>query len=190
MQKFTKLKSKATPLPIKDVDTDMIIPADFLKETGKWGYWKNLFRRLRDQDENFPLNLEKFNWSEILIWGPNFGCGSSREHAVWAFLEYWIKVIISTDFADIFFNNSAKNWLLLIKLPKATVDKFLEKAESEDFEIEVDLKNQEIKVGWEVFNFDYDPFRKDCLLSGHDDIDYILSHKKEIEEWEKLKIIN
>lgn len=187
MQKFEKIKSKIIPLPIKDIDTDMIIPADFLKWTWKNWYWENLFRRLRDSEKNFPLNLKKYKWSQIIVWWENFGCGSSREHAVWAFLQYWIKVIISTDFADIFYNNSAKNWLLLIKLDKKIVDLFLKKWEKEDFEIEINLEKQEIEANWKIYNFEYDSFRKNCILNWYDDIDYILSHKKEIKDWENKK---
>ncbi len=184
MEKFTTFTSRVVPLPMNDVDTDMIIPAQFMTSTSREGYGQNLFRRLRDGDESFPLNQAKFKGGQILLAGSNFGCGSSREHAVWALAGWGFRVVIAKSFADIFFNNSAKNGLLLITLPSAEVENLLHKAGKGDYELEVDLVNQLVKTpeGKEM-KFDYDPFRKHCLLNGLDDIDYIMSHRKDIEEF-------
>ncbi len=181
MKKFTQLKSKAIPLPVKDVDTDMIIPAQFLTSISSEGYGQNLFRRLRDNDANFPLNQEKFKGASLLVADHNFGCGSSREHAVWALTGWGISVVIAKSFADIFYNNSAKTGLLLIVLPEKVVDRLLSEAQSSDLELTINLEDQFVQhPSGESFKFEYDPFRKHCILNGLDDIDYILSHKQEI----------
>ncbi|CAM6002433.1 unnamed protein product [Sphagnum balticum] len=189
MEKFTSLKSKVIPLPMKDVDTDMIIPAQFLTSITRDGYGQNLFRRLRDNDTNFPFNQDRFRGASILIADHNFGCGSSREHAVWALDGAGIRVVIAKSFADIFYNNSAKNGLLLITLPEEVVDKLLTAAQAADLELTVDLEKQVVSSpGANEFTFNFDPFRKHCILHGLDDIDYILSHAKEISEfraWQK-----
>ncbi|MBX9720288.1 MAG: 3-isopropylmalate dehydratase small subunit [Candidatus Obscuribacterales bacterium] len=181
MKKFTQLKSKSIPLPVKDVDTDMIIPAQFLTSISSEGYGQNLFRRLRDNDANFPLNQDKFKGASLLVADHNFGCGSSREHAVWALTGWGISVVIAKSFADIFYNNSAKTGLLLITLPEKVVDRLLSEAQSSDLELTVNLEEQCVEhPSGESFRFEYDPFRKHCILNGLDDIDYILSHKQEI----------
>lgn len=186
MNKFTVLKSKTAPLPISDVDTDMIVPAQFLTSTSREGYGENLFRRLRDSDPDFVLNQKKYAGAEILCANNNFGCGSSREHAVWAVLGGGFRAVIAKSFADIFFNNSAKNGLLLVVLPPAAVDKILREAKSGDYELTVDLEAQEVVLpGGEREHFDYDPFRKHCLLHGLDDIDYIKSHRADIEQFRR-----
>lgn len=186
MQAFRSVKSKVVPLPIKDVDTDMIIPAQFLTSISRDGYGQNLFVRLKQQDPQFPFNLDKYKGAEVLVADDNFGCGSSREHAVWALQGANIKVVIAKSFADIFAGNSAKNGLLLVKLPEANVDRILLEARSGTYEVEVDLENSVVRTpdGGE-HKFDYDPFRKHCLLNGLDDIDYILSFKDEITAFKK-----
>jgi len=186
VKKFTKVTSKAIPLPIKDVDTDQIIPAQYLTSISSDGYGKNLFKRLREESPDFPMNQPRFAGSKILIADHNFGCGSSREHAVWALMGAGIEVMIGKSFADIFTGNSANNGFLLITLPSATVDELLKAATESDLELSVDLESQEVKTSDNrVFKFDYDPFRKHCLINGLDDIDYILSEKPSIDDYRK-----
>jgi 3-isopropylmalate/(R)-2-methylmalate dehydratase small subunit len=181
MQAFKSVKSKVLPLPLKDVDTDMIIPAQFLTSISREGYGQNLFKRLREADAQFPLNQEKYKGAQILVADNNFGCGSSREHAVWALDGAGFKAVIAKSFADIFAGNSAKNGFLLVVLPEAVVDRILLEARSGSYELNIDLEKQTVTLpdGTNVA-FDYDPFRKHCLLNGLDDIDYILSFKDEI----------
>lgn len=188
MEKFVAFESKAIPLPIKNVDTDMIIPAQFLTNTTREGWGENLFRRLRDTDPEFVLNKERFKGGEILVADENFGCGSSREHAVWAIVGGGIRVVISKSFADIFYNNSGKNGLLLIRLPAETVDHLLAEAESGELRINVDLEKQTVTLpDGQTHSFEYDPFRKHCLLNGLDDIDYIVSHKDAIDGYRESR---
>lgn len=186
MKKYETITAKVMPINIKDVDTDMIIPAQFLTSTSREGFGENLFRRLRDADPNFPTNQEKYKSAKIIVAGDNFGCGSSREHAVWALQSAGFDVVISTSFADIFYSNSQKNGLLLVKLPQAVVSKMLIFAESGEYEVRVDLANQTVSLpDGTKCQFDYDPFRKYCLLEGLDDVDYILSQKLDIEKFRK-----
>lgn len=186
MEAFTQITAQAMPLPIKDVDTDMIIPAQYLTSISREGYGQNVFRRLRDEDPEFPFNLEKFEDAKILVAESNFGCGSSREHAVWALLGWGIRVVIAPSFADIFFNNSAKNGLVLVQLDKKIIDDMLEKAAFGDYEFTVDLENQTVTLPDGIeHTFEFDPFRKQCILQGYDELDYIFSHKKEVEEYKK-----
>ncbi len=181
MERFAQITSRAIPLPLKDVDTDMIIPAQFLTSISREGFGQNLFRRLRDADPNFAFNQRRFAGASILVAGSNFGCGSSREHAVWALAGAGIKVVIAKSFADIFYSNCAKNGLLLVVLPEPVIDRLLKEADQADLELTVSLENQKVTLpNGELFEFDYDPFRKHCLLNGLDDIDYILSMKEEI----------
>ncbi|MFN8549884.1 MAG: 3-isopropylmalate dehydratase small subunit [Candidatus Obscuribacterales bacterium] len=184
MDKFEKLTSKVVPLPMTDVDTDLIIPAQFLTSISREGYGQNLFRRLRDNDPNFPFNQEKFKGASILVAGDNFGCGSSREHAVWALAGAGIKVVIAPSFADIFFSNSAKNGLVLVTLPAPQVERILVEAQAGEYSVTVDLESQTVTLpGGETFKFEFDQFRKHCILNGLDDIDYILSFKDKISEF-------
>lgn len=184
MESVSSIKSLAIPLPMKDVDTDLIIPAQFLTSTSRSGYGQNLFARLKESDRTFPLHSPKYKGASILLADSNFGCGSSREHAVWALLDAGIKAVIAKSFADIFYNNSAKNGLLLVQLPEPVVDRLLQAASKQDLVLEIDLSRQIVCViGEAEFSFHYDPFRKHCLLNGLDDIDYILSFKREIEEF-------
>ena len=183
MKKFTKLKSKLIPLEIQDIDTDMIIPAQYLTRTNSEGFGEFAFQRLRENDPNFPLNLEKYKNSEIILADKNFGCGSSREHAVWALKDWGIKVVIAPSFADIFFSNSAKNGLVLIQIPQKEVENLFKKIKNSDLETTVDLANQKLIFEDKEISFPFDPFRKDCILNGYDDLDYILANEKEIDNW-------
>jgi 3-isopropylmalate/(R)-2-methylmalate dehydratase small subunit len=178
MEKFTELSSTVVPLPLNDIDTDMIIPAQYLTSVSRSGYGENLFRRLRDSSPDFPLNLPKFKEAKILAAGNNFGCGSSREHAVWALLGAGIKVVISSSFADIFSNNSGKNGLVLITVSPADLKDILEKSEHGTYSVTVKLEKQILILpdGKEI-NFPFDPFRKHCILNGLDDLDYLLSKR-------------
>ena len=186
MEKFKSLTATVMPISLTDIDTDMIIPAQFLTSVSKEGYGKNLFRRLRDQDPQFPLNQTKYKDAAIMLTDRNFGCGSSREHAVWAILDAGFKVVISKSFADIFFSNSAKNGLVLVTLPEQIVDELLAEAEKHDLTVTIDLEAEEIyTTDGKVYKFKYDPFRRHCILNGLDDIDYILSMKNEISQFRK-----
>lgn len=186
MKKFEKVTSKVIPLPMKDVDTDLIIPAQFLTSISRDGYGENLFRRLRDKDANFPLNQRVYAGAEILVADSNFGCGSSREHAVWAITGYGIKVVIAKSFADIFYSNSAKNGLLLVVLPDNVVDQILVRAAGGEYKLTVDLATESVTTtDGSSHPFEYDPFRKHCLLNGLDDIDYIKSFQQEVDAFRK-----
>lgn len=191
MKPFTTLTSRVIPLPLKDIDTDMLIPAQYLTSISKEGYGENLFRRLRDQDPQFPLNLEKFKGGQILVTQSNFGCGSSREHAVWALVSWGIRVVIAPSFADIFHSNSAKNGLLLITLPQETITHILELAEAGDYDMTVNLEKQTVTLrDGATVSFHYDPFRKTCLLQGYDDMDYLLAERPAIEAYQKGRAKN
>lgn len=191
MEKFTKLVSRAIPLPIENVDTDQIIPARFLKATSKVGFGENLFRDWRfnkdgNAKEDFVLNNEKYS-GKILVAGENFGCGSSREHAAWALEDYGFKVIISSYFADIFRGNALNNGLLPIKLEKEKLTallKFIE--ENPSTELTVDLENQTLSVPDIDIKekFEIDPYKKMCLINGYDDIDFLVSKKDVISQFE------
>ena len=189
MNKFTPLKAKAAPLDIANVDTDMIIPKQFLRTIKRSGLGIHAFDDMRYLDNgqpnpDFVLNDAKYKGAEILIAGENFGCGSSREHAPWALADMGYKCIIAPSFADIFFNNSFKNGILLIALPKDQVDQLMQDAENGQ-DVTVDLEYQTIHHGNnDTISFDVDPFRKHCLLNGLDDIGLTMAHKDDIEEFE------
>ena len=174
MEKFKNLKSIPSYLSLQNIDTDMIIPKQFLKTIKRTGLGKSLFYEMR-YDENgnfindFILNKEPYNKSKILLAGKNFGCGSSREHAPWALSDFGIKCIISSSFADIFYNNCFKNGILPIKINEQTVLELSEYSKRKE-EIEVNLENQEIKFGNKVIKFEIDTFKKKCLIEGLDDI--------------------
>ena len=186
MKKFTKFTSTVVPVPLRDVDTDLIVPAQFLTTVTKDGLAQALFKRLRDNDPQFSLNQEKFKSAEILVVDSNFGCGSSREHAVWAIVSYGFRVVIAKSFADIFYNNSAKNGLLLVTLNEQVVDKLLKDSETGNCKVEVDLEKQTVVLpDGSEHSLDYNPFRKHCLLNGLEDLDYILSHQEQIDEYRK-----
>lgn len=191
MQKFTKLTGVAAPFPLRNVDTDMIIPKQFLKTIKRTGLGKALFYELRyDQNGNeiseFVLNKPAYRGAEILIAGENFGCGSSREHAPWALLDFGFRCIIAPDFADIFYNNCFQNGILAIKLPQAEVDKLMDDAErGANARLTVDLEAQEIRgPDGGVIRFEIDPFRKHCLLNGLDSIGLTLEKEQAIQDFE------
>ncbi|PIR37356.1 MAG: 3-isopropylmalate dehydratase small subunit [Alphaproteobacteria bacterium CG11_big_fil_rev_8_21_14_0_20_39_49] len=191
MEKFTKITAVAAPLPIRNVDTDMIIPKQFLKTVKRTGLGANLFDEMRFTKEgkeidSFVLNQPAYRKAGILVSLDNFGCGSSREHAPWALLDFGIRVIIAPSFADIFYNNCFKNGILPIKLPKFDVDKVMDDAKrGANATVTVDLESQEIKgPDGGVIKFEIDPFRKKCLLEGLDDIGLTLEKKDKISAFE------
>ena len=181
MDAFTSLTSSVLSLPMSDVDTDMIIPASFLTSVSRGGFGDHVFQRLRDQDPEFPFCKPEARTCNILLVRSNFGCGSSREHAVWALKEWGIQVIIGESFADIFASNSAKNGLVLIRLSSDEVDYLQAAAESSPLTVTVDLPQQTIHCpdGKEL-SFPFDSFRKHCITEGLDDVDYILSASSDI----------
>jgi len=191
MEKFTKLTGVAAPMPIKNVDTDMIIPKQFLKTIQRSGLGKNLFDEMRyneDGSENpdFVLNKPQYRDANILVAGDNFGCGSSREHAPWAILDFGIRCVIAPSFADIFYNNCFKNGILPIRLPQADVSKLMDDAQrGANATLTVDLEAQTIEGpdGGSI-SFDIDPFRKHCLLNGLDDIGLTLQKEDKIAAFE------
>ncbi|MBY6067274.1 3-isopropylmalate dehydratase small subunit [Leisingera aquaemixtae] len=191
MEKFQKLQGIAAPMPLVNIDTDMIIPKVFLKSIQRTGFGKNLFDEMRynrdgTEIEDFVLNKPQYRNAEILVAGDNFGCGSSREHAPWAIADFGIKCIISTSFADIFFNNSFKNGILPIVLPQEQVDVLMADAEKgENARMTVDLEAQEITTSdGEVIKFEVDAFKKHCLLNGLDDIGLTMEKADSIKSFE------
>jgi 3-isopropylmalate/(R)-2-methylmalate dehydratase small subunit len=191
VQKFTKLTGVAAPLPMRNIDTDMIIPKQFLKTIARTGLGKSLFFEMRfDQDgreiAEFVLNKPAYRSAQILVTGENFGCGSSREHAPWALLDFGIRCVIAPDFADIFYNNCFKNGILPIKLPQSEVDKLLDDASrGANATLTIDLVAQEIRgPDGGMIPFDVDAFRKHCLLNGLDDIGLTLQKDKAIADFE------
>jgi 3-isopropylmalate/(R)-2-methylmalate dehydratase small subunit len=190
MEKFTTLRGVAAPLAMVNVDTDMIIPKNFLKTIKRTGLKDGLFYEMRwtadGQKKDFILDQPAYQTAQILVTGPNFGCGSSREHAPWALLDFGIRCVISESFADIFYNNCFKNGILPIKVPKEIIDKLLDDASrGSNAIIEVDLEKQEIKgPDGGTVHFDIDPFRKRCLLEGLDDIGLTMEKKPEIDDFE------
>ena len=191
MQKFNNLKGVAAPFNFMNVDTDKIIPKQFLKTIKRTGLGKHLFDEMRFKDdgsekEDFILNQEPYRSSSIIVAGDNFGCGSSREHAPWALSDFGIKCIISTSFADIFYNNSFKNGLLPIKVSAEDREALMADAKDrENPELEIDLPSQEIRRPNEsIIKFDIDPFRKKCLLEGLDDIGLTMQKSDEIATFE------
>jgi 3-isopropylmalate/(R)-2-methylmalate dehydratase small subunit len=189
MQKFNKLKSIPAYLPIVNIDTDMIIPKQFLKTIKRTGLGKNLFFEMRYDDQgkeinDFILNQNPFNNSKILIAGKNFGCGSSREHAPWALLDFGITCVISTSFADIFYSNCFKNGILPIILDDEKIKELSEYANRKE-EISIDLNEEKIIYGNSEVKFKIDLFKKKCLLDGLDDIALSLKRLDKIENFEK-----
>lgn len=192
MQSFVTLTGIAAPLRISNVDTDMLIPKQFLKTIKRTGLGANLFDELRFEPDGrekpeFVLNQDRYRKAEILIAGPNFGCGSSREHAPWALLDYGIRCVVAPSFADIFFNNCFKNGILPVVLPQEQIDLLLNEAETAENPVfTVDLERQEISrpEGNEVFRFEVDGFRKHCLLNGLDDIGLTLEKAGSIDSYE------
>ena len=189
MQKFNTLKSIPAYLPMVNIDTDKIIPKQFLKTIKRTGLGKSLFYEMRYDEQgksikDFILNNEPYNKSKILLAGKNFGCGSSREHAPWALSDFGIKCVISSSFADIFYNNCFKNGILPVKIDEQSVLELAEYSKRKE-EIDVNLENQEIKFGNKSIKFDVDAFKKKCLIEGLDDIALSLEQKTKIEIFEK-----
>ncbi len=194
MKNFTTLKSIPAYLSLQNIDTDMIIPKQFLKTIKRTGLGKSLFYEMRYDDKgekikDFILNKEPFNNTKILIAGKNFGCGSSREHAPWALSDFGIKCVISSSFADIFYNNCFKNGILPIKTSEENVTEISEYSIRQE-EINIDLAKQEISFGNKSIKFDLDEFKKKCLLEGLDDIALSMDKIKQIDEFEKKLSLN
>ena len=188
MEKFTKIKSVPAYIPLMNIDTDKIIPKQFLKTIKRSGLGKSLFYEMRFDEKGNPikgfiLDQEPFNNSKILITGKNFGCGSSREHAPWALLDFGIRVIISESFADIFYNNCFKNGILPIVAKNETINELKDYSVRKE-SIEVKLEEQEIVYGNKTFKFELDSFKKKCLLEGLDDIVLSLKKTKNIASFE------
>lgn len=200
MQKFTQLNGLVAPLDRANVDTDLIIPKQFLKSIKRTGFGPNLFDELRYLDEGYPgqdasqrplnpdfvLNQPRYQGAEVLLARQNFGCGSSREHAPWALVDFGFRAVIAPSFADIFFNNAPKNGLLLIQLDEAVLDRlFAEVAASEGYRLLIDLPAQKVTTpSGEVLSFEMDPFRKHCLINGLDDIGITLQDAQAIKDYE------
>lgn len=193
--KISLIKTTAISLPIENIDTDQIIPARFLKATTREGFGENLFRDWRfDQDGNpktdFVLNNSTYS-GEILVAGKNFGCGSSREHAAWALVDYGFKAVVSSFFADIFKGNALNNSLLPVVVTEEFLQKLLnEIAADPKLMVEIDLPAQEIRVPQLDMkqSFEINPYKKICIMNGYDDVDYLLSMKSKIEEFEKSRL--
>ena len=194
MEKLIQIQSTAVPFPMENVDTDQIIPARFLKSIDREGFGKNLFRDWRYDSYDIPitdfvLNNPRYG-GRILVAGKNFGCGSSREHAAWSLFDYGFRVIVSSFFADIFKANALNNGLLPIVVSDSNLHAIflaIEKAPTTSFT--VDLPKQELCYGDETLEFDIDLYKRECLINGYDDIDYLLSVKDEIIEFEKKQIV-
>ena len=191
MNKITNISGKCIPLEMNDVDTDLIIPAQYLTSVTRKGYGENLFKRLRENSPDFVFNLPKYNDANILIAQENFGCGSSREHAVWALQEYGIQAVIASSFADIFSGNSLKNRLVLIKLNKEKIDQIIFNSKIDNYSLNINLGKSEIySSNDELFSFEMDPFQKSCFIKGFDEIDYLLSFKHKIENFKQKQMKN
>ena len=192
MEKFTKLEGVAAPLKMVNIDTDMIIPKNYLKTVKRTGLGKGLFAEKRYKDDgsenpDFVLNKPAYRNAKILVTGENFGCGSSREHAPWALLDFGIRCVIAPSFADIFYGNCFKNGILPIKLPQSEVDKLMDDAErGANAVISIDLEKQEIRgPDGGMIKFEVDAFRKQCLLNGWDDIGLTMQSEGKIDAFEK-----
>ncbi len=197
MQKFTKLTGVAAPLPIINIDTDMIIPKDYLKTIKRTGLGVGLFAEMRYLDDGTPnpefvLNKPAYAKAQILVAGDNFGCGSSREHAPWALLDFGIRCVISTSFADIFYNNCFKNGILPITVSQADLDKLMDDASrGSNATVSVDLEALEIRgPDGGVIKFDLDEFKRHCLLNGLDDIGLTMERAPKIDAYEKRAAAN
>ncbi|MTI09574.1 3-isopropylmalate dehydratase small subunit [Curvivirga aplysinae] len=194
MDKFTTLTGIAAPLDLINIDTDMIIPKQFLKTIHRTGLGKNLFDEMRYESDGSPkadfvLNKEPYTGAQILVAGDNFGCGSSREHAPWALLDFGIRCVIAPSFADIFYNNCFKNGILPIKLPREVIDSLMEKANrGGNATFTIDLENQKVvDPDGKEYAFDVDEFRRHCLLNGLDDIGLTLQKSDKIESYEEAR---
>jgi len=194
---FQHLLSTAVPIAIENIDTDQIIPARFLKATTRDGFGENLFRDWRFDANNQPkadfiLNNPIYQ-GQMLVAGKNFGCGSSREHAAWAIADYGFKVVVSSFFADIFKNNALNNFILPVQVTDEFLDKIfvaIEKDPNAQFEVDMEKQSLRILSTGDEFKFDINPYKKACLINGYDDIDYLLSLRKEIETYEGSREFN
>jgi len=189
MEKFSNIKSIPSYLPLQNIDTDMIIPKQFLKTIKRTGLGKSLFYEMRYDEngkriEDFILNKEQYNKSKILLAGKNFGCGSSREHAPWALSDFGIRTVISSSFADIFYNNCFKNGILPINIDEQVISELAEYSKRKE-EIEINLEKQEIRYGNKISKFDIDAFKKKCLIEGLDDIALSMEKISQIDSFEK-----
>jgi len=194
MEKFDKHRGVAAPLNMINIDTDKLIPKQFLKTIKRTGLGKHLFNEIRfnadgSENEDFVLNKPAYREASILVAGDNFGCGSSREHAPWALLDYGVKCVISTSFADIFFNNCFKNGILPIVVSKEELDQLMDDADNGANSIlDIDLENQQIgRPNGETINFEIDEFRKHCLINGLDDIGLTMQKQSNIDNFEKKR---
>ena len=194
MEKFDKHRGVAAPLNMINIDTDKLIPKQFLKTIKRTGVGKHLFNEIRfnadgSENEDFVLNKPAYREASILVAGDNFGCGSSREHAPWALLDYGVKCVISTSFADIFFNNCFKNGILPIVVSKEELDQLMDDADNgANSVLDIDLENQHIgRPNGEKINFEIDEFRKHCLINGLDDIGLTMQKQSNIDDFEKKR---
>jgi 3-isopropylmalate/(R)-2-methylmalate dehydratase small subunit len=188
MQKFTTLTGIAAPLPLSNIDTDMLIPKQFLRTIKRTGLGTNLFNDMRYNEDGTPkvdfvLNRAPYDKAQILVAGENFGCGSSREHAPWALMDFGIRCVIASSFADIFFNNCFKNGILPVTLKQSDVDVIMRDAQ-EGLDVTVDLPNQVVRSGNKEYAFDVDPFRKGCMVNGLDDIGLTMEKSPAISTYE------
>ncbi|MFY0594561.1 3-isopropylmalate dehydratase small subunit [Roseivirga sp.] len=194
MKKFEKVISTGVPLAIEDIDTDQIIPARFLKATSREGFGDNLFRDWRYNPDNSPkadfiLNNPTFT-GQVLVAGRNFGCGSSREHAAWSLFDYGFKVIVSSFFADIFKGNALNNGLLPVQVSDKFLKEMLETIQADPTtQISIDLVRQAISFKEHSESFEVNPYKKECLINGYDDIDYLVNMKAEIEAYETSSVV-
>ena len=194
MEKFDKHRGVAAPLNMINIDTDKLIPKQFLKTIKRTGLGKHLFNEIQfnadgSENEDFVLNKPAYREASILVAGDNFGCGSSREHAPWALLDYGVKCVISTSFADIFFNNCFKNGILPIVVSKEELDQLMDDADNgANSVLDIDLENQHIgRPNGEKINFEIDEFRKHCLINGLDDIGLTMQKQSNIDDFEKKR---
>lgn len=195
MKAFAKLSAVAASLPIQNIDTDMIIPKQFLKTIQRTGLKDGLFYEMRyrvdgTRVDDFILHRAPYTNAQILLAHENFGCGSSREHAPWALLDFGITCVIAPSFADIFYNNCFKNGILPVVLPRDQVDACMAHAQSSNHQIHIDLPEQTVRAGNHVFAFEIDPFRKHCLLNGLDDIGLTLEKSANIDAFESRRRAN
>jgi 3-isopropylmalate/(R)-2-methylmalate dehydratase small subunit len=187
MKAITQIKGTVIPLNRTDIDTDIIIPAQYLTSTSKTGYGKHAFARLKS-DPDFVLNQEKYQQAPILLTGKNFGCGSSREHAGWAIKELGIQAIVAESFADIFANNAKKNGLLLIQLDKSLIETLMQQATSDEVTMSIDIEKQQLVSGNMKQSFQINDFFKHCLINGLDELDYLMSHIDSIKDFKNKQV--
>lgn len=183
MKKITHIEGLAIPLNMNEVDTDLIISAQYLTSVSKAGYGEHLFQRLRDNDPEFVFNLPQYKNANILVTQHNFGCGSSREHAVWALMEAGIEAIIAESFADIFANNASKNGLILIEQPIDVITSLLAASTDSACQLSIDLAQDTITHTDKKYTFSINGFHKHCFTQGLDELDYLLAHQADIEQY-------